>query len=134
MPRIWIDANNSPYEPAFTSPKFGIQKNLHPVADLELFCHVALFAMVCPKYQNDSSHDENAAIDCPLRITSHETAGQNVNSLEEENTTCQDEHYTEDIERNFHENIFDSPEIVAMIILSENTKLEAIHRLLRALY
>jgi len=106
MPRIWIDANNSPYEPAFTSPKFGIEKNLHPVADLELHCHVTLFAAACPKDETDPCHNENTAVDRPLRLACHETAGQNVNSLEEENTTCEDEHYTEDIERNFHENIF----------------------------
>ena len=107
MPRIWINANNRPYEPAFTSRKFGIQKNLHPVADLELLRHVTLFAAACPKDEADASHDQNASVDRPLRVTAHETAGQNVNSLEEENTTCKDKYYTEGIERNFHENIFD---------------------------
>ena len=106
MPRIWIDANNSPYEPAFTSPKFGIQKNLHTVADLQLLRHVTLFAAACPKEETDPCHNENTAVDRPLRLASHGTAGQNVNSLEEENTTRKDEYYTEDIERNFHENIF----------------------------
>src|SRR6266508_6874365 len=44
MLRIWIDANDRPCEPAFTFPKFGIEKNLHPVADFELLCHMHLFA------------------------------------------------------------------------------------------
>ena len=104
MLRIWINANDHPREPAFIFPKFGIQKNLYAIADFELVCHMTSFAMVCPKYQDDSSYDENTAIDRPLRITCHEAAGQKVNSLEEENTTCQDKYYAEDIERNFHEN------------------------------
>jgi hypothetical protein len=104
MLRIWINANDRPCEPAFIFPKFGIQKNLYTIAGFELLCHVALLAAAHPKYQTDPNYDQNAAIDHPLRITSHETAGQNINSLEEENTTCKDQHYTEDIKRNFHEN------------------------------
>ena len=57
---------------------------------------MTLFAAAHPKYQTDPNYDQNASIDHPLRITSHETAGQNINSLEEENTTCKDQHYTED--------------------------------------
>ena len=106
MLRIWINANDRPCELAFIFPKFGIQKNLHTVADLELLRHVTLFAAACPKEETDPCHNENTAVDRPLKITSHDTAWQNVNSLEEENTTCKDQYYTEDIERNFHENIF----------------------------
>ena len=62
--------------------------------------------MVCPKYQNDSSHDENTAVDRPLRLACHETAGQNVNSLKKKDAARKNEHYTKDIESNFHENIF----------------------------
>jgi hypothetical protein len=94
MLRVRIDAKDRACEPAFAFPKFGIEKNLHPVADLELYCHVTLFATACPEQKTDSYHNENATIDRPLRLACHETAGQDINSLEEENTTCKDEHYT----------------------------------------
>ena len=122
---IWIDSNDRPCEPAFALPKFGIEKNLHPVADFELLCHMISFAAARPKYETDASRDENTAIDRPLRVTFHETAGQNANSLKEENTTCKDEHYTKDMEKNFHENFLYWSGNVAMIILSENIKLGA---------
>lgn len=103
MPRIWIDANDPPCEPALTFPKFGIEKNLHPVTNPKILCH--LFAAPCPKRQANPNNHKDSSVDYPLRITSHETAGQNVNSLQEENATCKDEHYSEDIEENFHENL-----------------------------
>ncbi len=81
--------------------------------------------MARPKHQSDPGHDQNAAIDRPLRVTCHETTGQNVNSLEEENAASKDEHYSEDIEGNFHENFLCSRENVAMIILSEEPVLPA---------
>jgi hypothetical protein len=123
MLRIWIDANDRPRKPAFALPKFGIEKNLHPVADFELLCHVRLFAVARPTHQADPRHDQNAAIDCPLSFTCHETTGQDVNSLEEENAASKDEHYSEDIERNFHENFHYWRENVAMIILSQEPML-----------
>jgi uncharacterized protein (DUF302 family) len=107
MLRIRIDPDDRPREPSFTFPEFGIEKNLHPVADLELCRHMTLFAATYPKYKTDASHDHNAAIDRPLRITSHKTAGQNVNSLEEENGTRKDEQSSEDVQNYFQNIIHD---------------------------
>ena len=103
MLRIWIDTNDPPCKPAFTFPIFGIEKNLHPVTDLEILRH--LFAAPGPKRQTNPNKDKDSSVDYPLRITPHETAGENVNSLKEENATRKDEHYSDDIEENFHESL-----------------------------
>ena len=102
MLRVRIDANDRSCEPAFAFPKFGIEKNLHPVADLELDWHVTLFTTACPEHKTDPYHNKNATIDRPLRLAGHETAGQNINSLEEENSTCKDEDYAQDVQKCFH--------------------------------
>jgi hypothetical protein len=102
MLRIGIDANNLPGEPALTFPKLGIEKNLHPVTDLEIPCH--LFTTPGPKRQNNPNNHKDSSVDYPLRITAHKTARKNINSLEAENATRKDEHNSEDIEENFHEN------------------------------
>jgi len=100
MLRIWIDANDRACEPvsprrhgdALAFPNLGIEKDLHPVADLELLRHLTLFVAARPEAETDPCHDQNAAIDRPLRLAGHETAGQNVNALEEENATGKDKH------------------------------------------
>lgn len=39
MLRVRVNAHHRPVEPAVAAPIFGIQKNLHPVADSDLLCH-----------------------------------------------------------------------------------------------
>ena len=110
MLRIWIDANDRPRQPvsprrhgdAFALPKFGIEKNLHPVTDFELLCHQRLFSVARPKHQTDPGHNQDAAIDRPLWVTCHETTWQKVNPLEEENATSKDKHYSKDIQKRFN--------------------------------
>ena len=63
---------------------------------------MTLFAAARPNYETDPGYDENPAIDRPLRVACHETAGQNADSLKEENTTCKDEHCGEEVQKYFH--------------------------------
>lgn len=102
MLRIWIDADDRPIEPPFTSPDFRVQKNLNPVADLDFLSHISSSAAVCPENGAQPDDDHDPTIDRPLRIAGHVTAGQDVDSLEEEYPASQDEDDADDVEKCFH--------------------------------
>ena len=102
MLSIGVNANNRPIEPTIAPPDFGIKKNLNPVADLDFLSHISSSAAVCPENGAQPDDDHDPTIDRPLRIAGHVTAGQDVDSLEEEYPASQDEDDADDVEKCFH--------------------------------
>jgi hypothetical protein len=99
---IRVNAHNRPFEPAFAPPGSGVEKNLHPVTDLDLVRHAELFAASRPENETEPNRDGDCPINRPLRITRHKTAGQDVDSLQEPDTSTEDEQYTDDTQYCFH--------------------------------
>lgn len=95
MLRVRIDAHNSSIEPTVASPDPGVEKYLYPIADVDCLCHVTSFAAIHPKDKSDPNYDHDSAVDGPLWIASHITAGQNIDPLQEEDAAAQDEYYAD---------------------------------------
>src|SRR5512141_1878552 len=58
----------------------------------QLFRLRSLGASVCQDEQQDSRDSDDAAVDCPFRLPSHEAPRQNVDPLKEENTANYNQH------------------------------------------
>jgi hypothetical protein len=57
-----------------------------------------VLAAICEPEQACSDNDHNAAINNPLGVTGHVTAGQYIDTLQEENNAGEDKQYTYDIQ------------------------------------
>jgi hypothetical protein len=102
MSRIRVNANDGSLKPAFTPPDPGIEENLHLVADLDLFSHIASFAAVSPQDEPNANDDHHSAVDGPLRITCHVAARQHIYSLKKKRAAGKDEQDADDVQNRFH--------------------------------
>jgi hypothetical protein len=57
-----------------------------------------VLAAICEPEKAGSDNDHNAAVNNPLGGTGHVTAGQDIDSLKEENNAREDQQYTYDIQ------------------------------------
>ena len=89
MPGVRVDADNCPVEPIVTPPILRVEKYLNPVADLNFVCH--LLAASPEQDQPDPDDNRDRAINRPLRIACHKTAGQDVDSLQHPYCTGKDQ-------------------------------------------
>lgn len=104
MLRIRIDADNGPIEPlspwrhgvAFTSPDLRVQKNLNPVADLDILRHGTLPTPIRPENETQADGQHDPAVDSPLRISGHKAARQHIDPLQEKRTASQEEDDADD--------------------------------------
>jgi len=55
--------------------------------------------------QPDARNSCNPSINRPLELPRHVTAGQDVDSLQEPDPTCEDQKYTDDVQEDFHNNL-----------------------------
>lgn len=91
MSRVRINSHDLAIEPSVTAPHFCIEKDLNPVTNVEIVSHIPLCAAARPKCDTQAGHNHNPAGYCPLDVTRHKTAWQDVDSLQEEYSSCKDE-------------------------------------------
>ncbi len=93
---IRVNADDRPIEPLVAPPVPCVEEDLHAVADSNFISH--LLAASAKQDQPDANDDRDRTVDRPLRVTGHETAGQDVDSLQEPDRAAQDEQPPDDIE------------------------------------
>jgi hypothetical protein len=84
----------------------------HLIGNLSFSCgfgegeyHWSVLAAICEPEQACSDNNQNAAINNPLGVTGHETAGQDIDALQEENNAREDQQYTYDIQNDLHKSL-----------------------------
>jgi hypothetical protein len=89
---VWIDTYYAAIKPALAFPCLRVEKDLHPVTDLNGIGHL-LFTASNKDEGNNADHHGDRSIDGPLRVTGHIAAGQHVNTLQKPDKACKkDQH------------------------------------------